>query len=296
MTQDSDLQTDAPRETIKQRFLAKRDQPLSKDYFLYSCLEHERFLKTKQTDLPIRWDGVDRLSSADSPEEAIIAAIKWHLDADPELGQLTIVNHEACTKAVPLVVGICQDIATINQKILSQPLPEIVPGSAISDQWKSIFKVLNQKLGLLGSYAEQFLRWSYSNPVEEVVEPGSRPPVGKYAPPLMPRDKRPNGRANPRQDSFSKRGKPEHKPQNKELKKPSHHKKTNDHADGKGQALKEVEQALDSLRNDGSVQEIILKPTNSFLRRLQHQVAVDSGFKSESTGEGPDRAVKISRG
>ena len=38
-----------------------------------------------------------------------------------------------------------------------------------------------------------------------------------------------------------------------------------------------------------------LEPVNSFLRRLQHQVIVESGFESESKGEASDRYVVIKR-
>jgi predicted RNA-binding protein Jag len=40
---------------------------------------------------------------------------------------------------------------------------------------------------------------------------------------------------------------------------------------------------------------VILKPNNSFYRRLQHQRAVELGFDSFSVGEGPDRSVRIAR-
>ncbi len=60
-------------------------------------------------------------------------------------------------------------------------------------------------------------------------------------------------------------------------------------------ALAEVDQAIAQLRSDTSVEEVMLKPTNSFYRRIQHQKIVDAGFHSFSVGEGPSRAVKVAR-
>lgn len=60
-------------------------------------------------------------------------------------------------------------------------------------------------------------------------------------------------------------------------------------------ALAEVNQAIDSLKSNSSIDEVTLKPANSFYRRIQHQQIVDAGFHSFSVGEGPDRAVKVAR-
>jgi predicted RNA-binding protein Jag len=43
------------------------------------------------------------------------------------------------------------------------------------------------------------------------------------------------------------------------------------------------------------VEEVFLKPVNSFYRRIQHQYAVDKGFESCSVGEGNERGVKVAK-
>ena len=60
-------------------------------------------------------------------------------------------------------------------------------------------------------------------------------------------------------------------------------------------ALAEVDRAIETLRADTSLDEVTLKPQNSFYRRVQHQKIVDAGFFSNSVGEGPERAVKVGR-
>ena len=54
-------------------------------------------------------------------------------------------------------------------------------------------------------------------------------------------------------------------------------------------ALIDVNNAVKKLKKDDSVEEVVLKPTNSFYRRLQHKHAISQGFESISRGEGNDR-------
>jgi hypothetical protein len=61
------------------------------------------------------------------------------------------------------------------------------------------------------------------------------------------------------------------------------------------EAMAEVDRAIESLRNDESMDEVLLKPQNSFYRRIQHQKIVDMGYHSFSVGEGPDRSVRVAR-
>lgn len=58
-------------------------------------------------------------------------------------------------------------------------------------------------------------------------------------------------------------------------------------------ALKEVHKAIASLKINPSQGEVALRPTNSFIRRQQHSLAVELGFDTESRGEGRDRGVVI---
>lgn len=58
-------------------------------------------------------------------------------------------------------------------------------------------------------------------------------------------------------------------------------------------ALQEVYRAVESLKTGNSHTEIALAPSNSFIRRQQHSLAVDLGFDTESRGEGRERGVVI---
>ncbi|MFC1944390.1 R3H domain-containing nucleic acid-binding protein [Chloroflexota bacterium] len=56
-------------------------------------------------------------------------------------------------------------------------------------------------------------------------------------------------------------------------------------------ALKEAEEAIEEVVEKRQVVE--LSPQNSFIRRLQHQLAAKQGLVSESTGQEPRRRVRI---
>jgi len=61
------------------------------------------------------------------------------------------------------------------------------------------------------------------------------------------------------------------------------------------EALAEVDKAVEQLKTNPSLEEVTLKPTNSFYRRIQHNKIADTGFFSFSVGEGQDRSIRVSR-
>ena len=63
------------------------------------------------------------------------------------------------------------------------------------------------------------------------------------------------------------------------------------HAD-RSLAILEAEQA--AKRIDSGEEKIVLRPQNSYLRRIQHQIADDHGLESSSEGQEPTRSVIIS--
>jgi stage III sporulation protein SpoIIIAA len=62
-------------------------------------------------------------------------------------------------------------------------------------------------------------------------------------------------------------------------------------------AVSHAEEAIEEIMNDssGGLNSLELAPQNSFLRRLQHQIAENYKMLSESIGQEPNRRVKISR-
>ena len=62
-------------------------------------------------------------------------------------------------------------------------------------------------------------------------------------------------------------------------------------------AISQAEEAIEEIMNDvtGGLNSLELAPQNSFLRRLQHQIAENYKMVSESIGQEPNRRVRISR-
>ena len=62
-------------------------------------------------------------------------------------------------------------------------------------------------------------------------------------------------------------------------------------------AISQAEEAIEEIMNDtsGGLNSLELPPQNSFLRRLQHQIAENYKMVSESIGAEPNRRVKVSR-
>jgi hypothetical protein len=58
-------------------------------------------------------------------------------------------------------------------------------------------------------------------------------------------------------------------------------------------ALQEVREAASQLQSNPNLSEVALKPSNSFIRRQQHSLAVELGLDTESRGEGRDRGVVL---
>ena len=62
-------------------------------------------------------------------------------------------------------------------------------------------------------------------------------------------------------------------------------------------AVSQMEEAIEEITNDtsGGLNSLELPPQNSFLRRLQHQIAENYKMVSESIGQEPNRRVRVSR-
>lgn len=58
-------------------------------------------------------------------------------------------------------------------------------------------------------------------------------------------------------------------------------------------ALQEVRDAAGQLQGNPTLSEVALRPSNSFIRRQQHSLAVELGLDTESRGEGRDRGVVL---
>ena len=364
-------EVEVPVETTKDLVLKARGHSIPVDYFLYSCLEDERLARAKAgTGAPVlHWPPLEPTadgspaglgSSLERGDFLRLAAelIAWYREHVPTLANQQTLDHEQIHLVVPGVVALAADLATLHQVKLGTALPEIPRGKPGEGVWNDLATLLAEQFPTYGrAYILPYAQWAHTAEFREDFEPGSRPPVGRFAPP-MPRFDRgdrggdrgggrggdrkggrpggPGGRGPdgpgasrprpPRQDASSedRGGEPRRppRPQHGEGERParshrggpdggdrSHSGPRRDRGDGrrpprrsddetatlKAHAMSEVDAAIAKLKSEPGVAEVVLKPTNSFYRRIQHQKAIDEGFHSSSVGEGPDRAVMVTR-
>ena len=343
---------EAPVEiTKKQRVLDARGHEVTVDYFLYSCLEQERLERAKKDgkEHAIKWpvlgapgteEGAVAPAAVSASElgDLLCQLFAWYRDNCSALTSKRTLDHEQLIEVVPPFVALCRDIADLHKQKTGADLP---PFPAAEGEPATVWTDINASLaGCFPTHQhlfKRYLQWTYATEKTEEFIPGSRPPVGRFAPPPLPRTgpgrdsggrggrpergpvrgRGPDRGARPERDGHGDKG-PRHKAprpqasasaegsdrrpqqgqrkpqgdQSRRRRGPENEEQT---ARLKEKALAEVAQAISTMKTDSSVSEVDLNPTNSFYRRIQHQEIVDAGFVSNSVGEGPERAVKITR-
>lgn len=331
--------------TRKQRVLEARGQAVPLDLFLYSCLEYERLLNhnPEHQSHTIQWPRPSDF--AQMPLTGLLAQLSaWYRDHHPAMAGRKPLDHEQLNDVVVPTVAFTRDVAALYRDRVGEDLPEYDKSVGNNKFWDDLIDAIQQAFPAYAIPITRFVQWAHAvEPVED-FEPGSRPPVGRYAP-RMPRrdDSRPNrdgggrgprsgdrgprgGDRGPRSGDRGPRGGAQGAPrgghgggdqQSRDRSERSPHRgprfdrgehpqrggdrrprrSRDDEANPKleAAALAEVEQAIAQLKADANLDEVTLKPANSFYRRIQHQKIVDLGFHSFSVGEGPDRAVKVAR-
>lgn len=336
--QDDTTQQSPQQHTMKQRVELQKGRNVPIDYFLFTCLEHERTQRAAVATA----DGVDEASlnkgrwpimvgaTLESlPGELSSMELKslmgrmslWYAAQYPEMVEETPLDHIMLNQIVEPFMKFTLDLADLVLLKTGTPLPA---HNADTDEsrkvWETISQVLKEDFPGYYAYFERFLRWAFADVEPEEIEEGSRPPVGKNMP---------NFRGNRQPQGGGGGGGPQHRGQHHGGgghrgqhgggrgnhqgggrgnhqgggQRGGQHQKGRHHGGGGQQqadaeteklALAAVDDAISKI-NAGEVEEVFLKPMNSFYRRIQHQYAVDKGYESCSVGEGNERGVKVSK-
>jgi hypothetical protein len=321
-------------QTERAKFEARKGKEVAVDYFLYSCLETERTTKQfiEEGGKEISWPELANQKSgeltgtlADSKLKDLLREMTmWYRDNHPEMSASLPLDHEQLLKVSPGLTALNKNFTTLYQLKTGDAIPTFEASVGNNMIWEDIDEVVGI---FFESYKHLFIRyiiWSHGASPDEAFVPGSRPPIGKYAPRLPrnnDRDRGGNSRGgNQRNDRGPRNGNakndrgPKGNSRN-DRPRPGAANKKNDRgprgsnrndrprpqrsaeetAKIEASALKDVTAAIGQLNGEKAKDEVILKPANSFYRRLQHQKAVELGFDSFSVGEGKDRAVRIAR-
>jgi hypothetical protein len=253
----------------------------------------------------------------------------WYAAQYHETVEEIPLDHEVLNHIVAPFMKLTLDLSDLVLLKTGTSLPAHNSSSEESQAlWGDIAFALKDSFPGYHGYFIRFLKWAFADIEPEEFEPGSRPPVGKNLPNFraianaqnhtaqqqgqQPRNNNRGGgqdRQHNRPHNGGGRdhrggGQPHrgsnqntHHNSNRQHNKPRHpggpHNQQADSEIEKS-ALAAVDDAIAKIQS-GSVEEVFLKPMNSFYRRIQHQYAVDKGFESCSVGEGNERAVRVSK-
>jgi hypothetical protein len=355
----------------KQRVMDNQGKQVPVDLFLYSCLEFERTSKSMEATGTerIEWSAIANQSDK-LPEEMenlplahiVKKLVTWYRQEFSELSSPRPIDHERLMDIVEPLVSLNRDLGKVYRLKTGEDLPEYESSVGNNRAWDDIYTEIRDQFPTYQNLFNRYIQWSHATEPVETFEPGSRPPVGRYAPRPIRTGNGPRGRdgggrggfgssgRGGRDDNRGKRG-PGPRGDSGHDRPPSREPNGNSRfgnrpsrgegGGGQGQgreprrgfddrpprgsnrggdrgprnerprgpvvrdeaesakleaaAIQDVNEAIKIMRTDSNQAEVILRPTNSFYRRLQHQCVVEAGFNSSSVGEGPDRAVRVSR-
>jgi len=309
---------------------AKTAKPLhiSDDAFLWACLEYERtFAATHAPEtLPV-WPGLAALAQTTAHEALGVylnQILEWagtsHAGSLQRFSQHPISGYEDLSEALPFLAETIHSIVQLFD-ILSADSnhPEADPRSLRAKFFTndahnaSIVQAFTGKFPNLSDKLMAYLTWCCADALEPEGMIGDRPPVGRYAPTPSRLRALNTLRHAPRRET---RGHPAirevteswdstdgDRPQRRRRDERGRSGPSNG-ASGRAMesdpqieqtALDDVKAAIDRLKSQPQVHEVVLKPMNSFYRRIQHQMICDQGFFSQSVGSGTNRSVKATR-
>ncbi len=301
------------------KYGAQRAIPL--DLFLYSCLEYER-LRRSSPEGTEEIQGHPSLKSEpeqgtkgfeDDSVSELDDVVAWYRCQFQSLAGQEVLSSENLSSVVIPTVLLGIDVASFTLRSKGSRVPFYIADEITRDPfWSEFDGLVVQHFSAYAEFMMTYYHWCFSEERENLVEPGSRPPVGRFAP-RFPRSQKfkdrnsfsPQGRRN--QDSDDRHGRPS-RPQRKfdDRNRGDHERggfRGNPNSGPRSEAsrkaeelaLKDVAKAVREFKGKPETEEVLLAPTNSFCRRLQHRHINEAGFFSRSIGEGQDRAVKITR-
>jgi hypothetical protein len=308
-------------ETVKEQYLAREGQVVSKERFIFACYEAQNHLSKIDGSFKkeFEWPELDH-STVEAFNSRLERMLAWHYS-----NHAVFHNHKTMDLAslTYLSIQLAHLEKDFKRLCAQSGMLEDKNGRpvqiALNELTASIKKIFSNTLT---DYITSYFNWIYTKPKMTVVDFDQVPPVGRYAK-MVIHSRAHKTHAEPLLDQAQATPKTNQRPPEAK----NHEKNTSPSAqrdfgnqpggkrdsrpdrgayrDRKPEAEKNpaqeaatlslVDDALKLLQTDSSLNEVVLEPQNSYYRRLQHQRAVDAGFLSDSIGEGKERAVKISR-
>ena len=199
----------------KKRIIAGQGKEVPMDLFLYSCLEEERLIRASPISQDYRWPELPEipvpsqaqktaLKLADeesAPAESGSESTQGDLAAQAKIAQLKKTPLTESIKSLVSWYRTHHPVLASNQPLDHTQLNEVRhPLVAMVRDIEDLYLINNPsgvpQLGEISAafptYAhliKRYLEWSHGEDTKEEFVRGSRPPVGRYAPPPLPRSK-----------------------------------------------------------------------------------------------------------
>ncbi len=258
---------------------------ISEDRFLYSCLEYEE--KISQIHLSskerISWPNLseDDFLEEHSFEELLSEMLSWYSENYPILSQDDILTPKLVTECVPPLVSLLKDTSYLYSYKSNTPFPLYnFQQDSNHEVWTLFSNVILKIFPTNARLFEKYFHWSHAqeqkssaavhNPYKETQSQNQ--PQKRWNPKKNPKGKKTNHK------KFNKFKRDPEKDKEREI-----------------LALAECKSAIEEIKLNADIDQIVLKPQNSYIRRLQHSEAGASGLFSLSQGEDKSRAVVIYR-
>ena len=264
--------------------------------------------------------------------ESIQNLVMWFRTHHPALASTQPLDHTQLNEVRHPLVAMVRDIEDLYLISNQSGVPNYNPEESY---WNAVLQATGASFPTYAHMIKRYLEWSYGEETKEEFVRGSRPPVGRFAPPPLPRNKsggsfdrsapgkppRRDTRDNDRKTNPSKaprsggtsnrQGKSQSDQGNKDRGRPSTSSSNRSKPRGSGRrstqgqdeqtakqekmAMDAVKQGIETLSSHPELSEVVLEATNSFYRRLQHQKVEELGYSSGSLGEGSSRSVVIKK-
>jgi hypothetical protein len=284
---------------------------------------------------PIQWPNLQDLSEEDLKSEFEAQQLQdifedllsWYSANYPDLSTNLAWDYGVVSLVVQPLVCLAYDLNSVHQIKLGERLPEFDQDAEVNHTvWALIKSLVGRFFSSKSNYITRYIEWSFGKARELDGDAASRPPVGRFSPHAQrqrsqreSRDRHTASAGAPQRDVNGNnhhhhqggghggqqgRGRPagrgggggdrgrgnDHRHRGGPRRPPQ---ETN--AEMEAAAIQACNEAFAHLEANPNEEKVILKPQNSFYRRIQHQVIVSNNFHSESIGEGHDRAVAVWR-
>lgn len=291
------------------RVLLMGDEEISWDRFLFSCLEQENVFVSGSiaSEKQVSWPPMDEMPFGEKPQEEFLDLAKqmmaWYCETFEALRSPDPLNFEKLNKLIKPLVCLRSDFLSLIKRTKTA-IPAFEE-SGPKGIWLPLKEIVEEVFLSNSPTVLRYFQWCFAPDKIEFFEPSSSLDSGRRnfsrGRPASrggrgkDREFRGGGRSSGNRASNGRPGQRFGGGRGKPRFNNDRGGSNNRNRELEGEVAATVSAAIDKIKADDSLNEIVLEPRNSFYRRIQHKLISEAGFESESVGEGNDRSVKVIR-